>query len=62
MKAVRPITMGLSITDTLLIIEGLNHIIKDKERHELDKELSERLKDRIIETVKENSIEIERGD
>lgn len=59
---VRPITMDLSITDTLLIIDGLTYIAKDMERHELDQELAKRLIDRVKAEVGNNAVEIERGD
>lgn len=61
-KIVRPITMDLSITDTLLIIDGLTYIAKDMERHELDQELAKRLIDRVKAEVSNNAVEIERGD
>lgn len=61
-KIVRPITMDLSITDTLLIIDGLTYIAKDMERHELDQELARRLIDRVKVEVDNNAVEIERGD
>lgn len=61
-KIVRPITMDLSITDTLLIIDGLTYIAKDMERHELDQELAKRLIDRVKAEVGNNAVEMERGD
>lgn len=61
-KIVRPITMDLSITDTLLIIDGLTYITKDMERHELDRELAKRLIDRVKAEVDNNAVEIERGE
>lgn len=61
-KIARPITMDLSITDTLLIIDGLTYIAKDMERHELDQELAKRLIDRVKAEASNNAVEIERGD
>jgi hypothetical protein len=48
--------------DTLLVIEGLDAIISDKKRHEIDKAGAKRLEARILEAVHDNAIEIERGD
>jgi hypothetical protein len=48
--------------DTLLIIEGLDAIMADKKRHEIDKAGAKRLEARILEAVHDNAIEIERGD
>lgn len=62
MKIVKPFTIDLSVTESLLVISGLDAIIKDRERHELDKALAQKLKDKVIKTAKDNAIEIERGD
>lgn len=62
MKVVKPITIELGISDTLLIMDGLNYIIKDMERHGLDKELAKSLKDRIKTAANNSAIEIERGE
>lgn len=61
-KAIKPITIELGISDTLLIMDGLNYIIKDMERHVLDKELAKSLKDRIKTAANNSAIEIERGE
>jgi hypothetical protein len=61
-RIVKPIIMELSVTDTLMIIEGMDCLIKDNERHELDRTLAKRMKDRIMKEMYDNSIVIERGD
>ena len=58
MKIVKPFTLDLSVSESLLLIEGLNYTIKDTERHELDKELAQDLKDRILKLAYENAIEV----
>ncbi len=62
MKVVRPFNIDLSVTESLLVISGLDAIIRDKERHELDKALAQKLKDKVLKAAKDNAIEIERGD
>lgn len=61
-KPIKPFTIDLSITESLLVISGLDAIIKDSERHELDKALAQKLKDKVSKAAKDNAIEIERGD
>ena len=58
MKVVKPFTLDLSVSESLLLIEGLNYTIKDTERHELDKELAQDLKDRILKLAYDNAIEV----
>ena len=58
MKIVKPFTLDLSVSESLLLIEGLNYTIKDTERHELDKELAQDLKDRILKLAYDNAIEV----
>lgn len=58
MKVVKPFTVDLSVTESLLVISGLNYIINDKERHELDRELAKKLRDKILKLAKDNAIEI----
>ncbi len=58
MKIVRPFNMELSVVESLLVISGLDSIIKDNERHELDKALAQKLKDKILELAKDNAIEL----
>jgi hypothetical protein len=62
MKAVKPININLSIMDTLLIIDGMDYIANDTERHEIDRAGAKRLKDKILNEVEAQAIEIERGD
>lgn len=57
MKIVKPFTINLSVTESLIVISGLDMIIKDKERHELDKALAQKLKDKVLKLVKDNAIE-----
>lgn len=57
---VKPITIELGVTDILLIIDGLRDIIKDMERHELDRELAKRLLERVKAAANDSAIEIER--
>ena len=61
-RVVKPININLSVMDTLLVIEGLDAIMRDNKRHEIDKAGAKRLKARILEAVHDNAIEIERGD
>ena len=58
MKVVKPFTLDLSVAESLLLIEGLNYTIKDTERHELDKELAQDLKDRLLKLAYDNAIEV----
>ena len=62
MKVVRPFSVNLSVTESLITIEGLDAIIKDQERHEIDRAIAQRLKDKVLKLAKDNAIEIERGD
>lgn len=56
-KKVTPITIELGVSDSLLVIEGLNAIICNQERHEIDRELARQLRERILTKVKDNAIE-----
>ena len=58
MKVVRPFNIDLSISESLIAISGLDAIIKDNERHELDRELAKKLKDKILKLAHDNAIEI----
>ncbi len=58
MKVVKPFSVDLSVTESLLVISGLDAIISDKERHELDKALAQKLKDKVLKIAKDNAIEI----
>jgi hypothetical protein len=62
MKVVRPFSVNLSVTESLIAIEGLDAIIKDQERHEIDRAIAQRLKDKVLKLAKDNAIEIERGE
>lgn len=62
MKVVRPFSVNLSVTESLIIIDGLDALIKDQERHEIDRAIAQRLKDKVLKLAKDNAIEIERGD
>lgn len=62
MKVVKPITMDLSIMDTLIITTALLVFSENKKYNEIDREAARQLKARIDKTVKDNAIEIERGD
>ena len=57
MKIVKPFT-NLSVTESLIVISGLDMIIQDKERHELDKALAQKLKDKVLKYAEDNTIEI----
>lgn len=43
----KPITIHLSIADSLLITTGLTHIVENHNYHELDRELAEKLREEI---------------
>jgi hypothetical protein len=58
MKVVKPFNIELSVTESLLVISGLDAIVNDKERHELDKALAQKLKDKVLKYAKDNAIEI----
>ena len=58
MKVVKPFTIDLSVTESLIVISGLDMIIKDSERHELDKALAKKLKDKVLKLAEDNAIEI----
>lgn len=58
MKVVKPFNIDLSVTESLLVISGLDAIVNDKERHELDKALAQKLKDKVLKLAKDNAIEI----
>lgn len=62
MKVVRPFSVNLSVTESLIVIDGLDALIKDQERHEIDRAIAQRLKDKVLKLAKDNAIEIERGD
>jgi hypothetical protein len=62
MKVVRPFSVNLSVTESLIAIEGLDAIIKDQERHEIDRAIAQRLKDKVLKLAKDNAIEIERDE
>lgn len=62
MKVVKPFNINLSVTESLLVISGLDAIVNDKERHELDKALAQDLKEKILKIAEDNAIEIERGE
>ena len=47
MKVVRPFSVNLSVTESLITIEGLDAIIKDQERHEIDRAIAQRPKDKV---------------
>jgi hypothetical protein len=57
-KKVTPITIELGVSDSLLVIEGLNALIRNKDRHELDRELARNLRERILRKVEDNAIEV----
>lgn len=58
MGVVKPITVELSVSESLIVISGLTSITKDMERHELDRELAQDLKDKILKIAEDNAIEI----
>lgn len=58
MKVVKPFNIELSVTESLLVISGLDAIVNDKERHELDKALAQKLKDKVLKLAKDNAIEV----
>lgn len=58
MKVVKPFTLDLSVGESLIVISGLDAIIKDNEHHEIDKALAKKLKYKILELAHDNAIEI----
>lgn len=58
MKVVKPFSVDLSISESLIAISGLDALINDKECHELDKSLAQELKDKILKIARDNAIEI----
>lgn len=62
MKIVKPITMDLSIMDTLVMTTALLMFSENKKCNEIDREAARQLKARIDKTLLDNAIEIERGD
>ena len=62
MKVVKPITMDLSIMDILTITTALLVFSENEKYNEIDREAAKRLKAKIDRKVKDNAIELERGD
>jgi hypothetical protein len=58
MKVVKPFSINLSVTESLIVISGLDAIVKDQERHELDRAIAQKLKDKVLKIAKDNAIEI----
>lgn len=55
MKVVK---LDLTVTETLIVNSGLDAIINDRERLNIDKVLAEKLKRKIVNIAKENNIEL----
>lgn len=62
MQAVRPLTITLSIMDTLVINTALLAFADNDKYNEIDREAALILKERIDKAMQDNCIEIERGD
>lgn len=62
MKVVKPITMDLSIMDILTITTALLVFSENEKYNEIDREAARLLKAKIDKRVKDNAIDIERGD
>ena len=62
MQAVRPLTITLSIMDTLIINTALLAFADNDKYNEIDREAALRLKERIDKAMLDNCIEIERGE
>ncbi len=62
MKVDKPITMDLSIMDTLIITTALLAFSENNKYNEIDREAAKLLKAKIDKRVKDNAIDIERGD
>lgn len=62
MQVVRPLTITLSIMDTLVINTALVVFADNEKYNEIDREAALRLKERIDQAMQDNCIEIERGD
>ena len=62
MKVVKPITMDLSIMDILTITTALLVFSENEKYNEIDREAAKMLKAKIDKRVKDNAIDIERGD
>lgn len=62
MKVNKPITMELSIMDVLTITTALLVFSENDKYNEIDREAARLLKAKIDKRVKDNAIEIERGD
>ena len=58
MKVVKPFSINLSVTESLIVISGLDAIVKDQERHELDRAIAQKLKDKVLKLAEDNAIEI----
>lgn len=58
MKIVQPFNIDLSVSESLIVISGLDMLIKDKDRHELDKAIARKLKDKVLKLAEDNAIEI----
>lgn len=62
MKVNKPITMELSIMDVLTITTALLVFSENNKYNEIDREAARLLKAKIDKRVKDNAIDIERGD
>lgn len=62
MKVNKPITMELSIMDVLTITTALLVFSENDKYNEIDREAARLLKAKIDKRVKDNAIDIERGD
>lgn len=58
-KVVKPITMNLSVMDTLIIIEAIDHLIKDEEVNALDRMGAEMFRKKVIKAVEESSVDLD---
>jgi hypothetical protein len=58
MRIVQPFNIDLSVSESLIVISGLDMLIKDKDRHELDKAIARKLKDKVLKLAEDNAIEI----
>lgn len=58
-KVVKPITMNLSVMDTLIIIEAIDHLIKDEEVNALDRQGAEMFRKKVIKAVEESSVDLD---
>lgn len=58
-KVVKPITINLSVMDTLIIIEAIDHLIKDEEVNALDRQGAEMFRKKVIKAVEESSVDLD---